>query len=357
MESVAHKTRMIAELATALANSAVLCVAVACVPSVAQSVRTKQPPEAEVISAPGTILPLRQYHEGEKLFYRMKGTNRDRTHTVTYEVQANGVVKKDAGGRHMEEYGWSGLVRDGVVVRLDPAAINFRETLSLERNYPLSVPNLAQVILLIGPITDLLTFYADVSVARQGQSSSVGDHFYFKHGTPNSWADGTYVILGQDSIDFDVTLTAIHTVEGTLSLRVRHVPPEKPEISLPATWMREPVADTPNNWVEVSKTADGKYTAAVGKETFDVVLTISLANGRIVSGSIDNPVQVMERDCADAALASCGNPVRYEIRRQVEIDAQSAVNAAATKLLLHVAHQHDVGIVVTANERNLASIR
>jgi hypothetical protein len=298
---------------------AFLCTIVCCAFLTVCSTAQQTPLKADGTPGSGSVLPRRQYHEGEKISYHMKGTNRDRAQTIVYEVQADGIAKKDADGRFVEEFTWSRLVANGAAVTLDPAAANFRQILSLEPHYPLSVPDLSHVIPLIGPITDLLTFYADVFVARSGQLVQAGDHFYFKHGTPNSWADETYVILGQDSIDFDVTLAAVNASDGTLTLKVRHVPPEKPQISLPADWMRSPVADTPNNWVQVSKLPDGKYDAEVGKETFDVELKVSLGDGKILSGSIDNPVEVVKRDCSDTALQSCGEPVRFQIRRQIEI--------------------------------------
>jgi hypothetical protein len=37
---------------------------------------------------------------------------------------------------------------------------------------------------------------------------------------------------------------------------------------------------------------------------------------------MDNPVEVLERTCNDAALSDCGSPVRYGIRRQITLDAQ-----------------------------------
>jgi len=298
-----------------------LCSAIFCLVGLTVLAQSQQvSAKADSAPAPDSILPVRQYHEGEKLSYHMTGTNRDRTRTITYEVRANGVVKKNPQGQYIEEFAWSEFVRNGAPVELDPAAASFRQTLSLEPNYALSVPDLSHVIPLIGPITDLLTFYADILVARQGQLARPGDHYYFKHGKPSSWADGNYVILGEDSIDFEVTLTSVSTSDGTMILKVRHVPPDRPQISLPAEWMRAPVADMPNNWVQVSKTPDGKFAAAIGKETFDVELKVSLADGRIVSGSIDNPVEVIERECADAALTSCGEPVRYQIRRQIQIN-------------------------------------
>src|SRR5207237_8430414 len=52
---------------------------------------------------PAASLLLRRYTEGEKLIYHMKGSNDG----WNYEVQANGIVKKDEKGHLVEEYGWS----------------------------------------------------------------------------------------------------------------------------------------------------------------------------------------------------------------------------------------------------------
>jgi len=262
----------------------------------------------------------RRYQAGEKLAYHMKGSNRGRIATTTYEADATGVVKKDAAGRFFEEYSWSSLSVNGKPVVLAAAAKDFRQNVSLDPGITPSVPNLSQVIPLIGPITDLLTLYSDLWLAsRLGQLRSAGDHFYFASDTPNSWADGSYTVVGEDSIDFDLTLTEVNAAEHTATLVVRHVPPAKPQIKLPAAWMSASVAGTPNNWVQVQKTSEGKYAAEVGKETFDVELKVNLQDGKILSATLDNPVEVMARDCADAALSSCGEPVRYEIRRQIEV--------------------------------------
>ena len=173
--------------------------------------------------------------------------------------------------------------------------------------------------MLIGPMADMLNFYVDEWLAiRQGLRKR-GDHVYVKQGGANSWADGKQTILGQDSIDFDVTLTGVDESGHTAKVVVRHVPPEKPQIQTPVKWMNPPVADTPNNWVEVSKNNNGKYLAEIGKETFDVELTISLADGKILMATMDNPVTVMARECADPQLTQCGEPEHYQIRRQVEI--------------------------------------
>src|SRR5262245_39780850 len=271
--------------------------------------------------APPSVL-TRHYRDGEKLTYHMKASNRDRTATMTYDMDANGVVKENAASSYIDEYAWNNLTRDGKAQPATPALNQFRQILSLDPAAPPSIPNLSQVPEIVGPITDLLTFYADLSLAaRINRFSKPGDHFYFA-GTAdkaNSWADGVHTLIGEDVIAFDITLTELDAARGIAVLEVRHVPPANPQIKLPADWMHTPVSDSPNNWVELRKSEEGKYAGLVGKETFAVQLRITIADCKILEGKMDNPVEVSERQCTDLALTNCGPPVRYQIRRQVEI--------------------------------------
>lgn len=274
-----------------------------------------------VFGQQGVGVLSRLYRQGDKLRYEMKALNEARR----YELQASGVVKRDPDGKYFEEYTWSDLVVNGAPFNLPSASAQFRQILSLDPEKPPSVPNLAQVHpMLIGPITDMLTFYADLWLAiRLGKLNRAGDHVYQKRGTPASWADGQYVVLGQDSIDFDLTLAEVRQAEKVATLLVRHVPPEQPQIELPAAWMREPVAGTQNNWVNVAK-KDEKFVAGVGKETFDVQMKVSLTDGKILSGSIENLVEARERTCSDAALTRCDTPRPRKIIRHVEISLAGA---------------------------------
>jgi hypothetical protein len=87
--------------------------------------------------------------------------------------------------------------------------------------------------------------------------------------------------------------------------------------------MTTPVGASKNNWVQVEKGSDGKYIAGVGQETFDVKIKLALATGQILSATMDNPVEVTERACNDAALTDCGNPQHYTIRRQITLRADT----------------------------------
>ena len=118
---------------------------------------------------------------------------------------------------------------------------------------------------------------------KLGALTKAGDHFYFRNPMPaSSWADGTRVLIGESAIDFDMTLKAVDSAAGTAVLVVKHVPPEKSAVKLPAAWMQTPVGDAPNNWVGVQKEQNGTYTASVGEETFTDEIKVSLADGKIL---------------------------------------------------------------------------
>jgi hypothetical protein len=260
----------------------------------------------------------RQYHEGEALVYRMTAVNG----AWHYAIQADGVVKKDATGAYYEEYRWSNMQSGGQPMQLSAETAAFRQRLSLDPNQNPSGPDLTKVDpRMIGPITDFMTFYVDMWLANKvGQLKKVGDHFYFRNPMPaSSWADGTHVLIGESAIDFDMTLKTVDAAAGTAVLVVKHVPPEKSAVKLPAAWMQTPVGDLPNNWVGVQKEQDGRYTASVGEENVNVEIKVSLADGKILSATMDNPVKTIERTCEDLALTKCGEAKPHDILRKVEI--------------------------------------
>jgi hypothetical protein len=71
--------------------------------------------------------------------------------------------------------------------------------------------------------------------------------------------------------------------------------------------------------VEVEKHGEKNIVAEVGKETLEVEINVTLKNGKLISAKIDNPVEVFSRACEDAWLSRCGEPKRFQIRRQIEI--------------------------------------
>ncbi|MGD0894293.1 MAG: hypothetical protein ABR923_22460 [Terracidiphilus sp.] len=259
----------------------------------------------------------RHYRDGETLTYHMTATNED----WHYTADASGTVEKTANGSYVEEFRWTGMTSNGQPITLAPATAQFREPLSLDPNWTPSPPDLSKTDpKLVGPILDFMTFYIDLWLMNKiGVLQRPGDHFSVPNPQASSWADGTRVLVGKSQIDFDLNLQSIDPVKQTAVVVIHHVPPPHSNLQLPAEWMQPPVADTANNWVEVTKTKDGRYEAGVGKETFDVTITVSTADGRILSASMDNPVVMSGRECDDAALIKCGAAQPHTIHRHIEI--------------------------------------
>jgi hypothetical protein len=261
----------------------------------------------------------RQYKMGETMKYHMKAKN----DAWEYEIDAIGTVGKNKEGAWEEQFAWSNMVSAGHPLPLPPESANFRQELSLDPAYAMKLPDFSKVSpMLVGPMADMMTFYSDLWLAiKAGNLSKAGDHLYVPVGGPNSWADGGHVILGEDSIDFDFTLAEMDAATKTAKLVAKHVPPKEPKVRLSTEWMKAKVADTPNNWVEVSKNGE-KYAAEVGKETFTVELKVSLEDGKILHVAMENPVTAIHRECTDAALTQCGPATPRQIMRRVEVELQ-----------------------------------
>jgi hypothetical protein len=269
---------------------------------------------------------VRAYRAGEVLTYRMQARNQDREGTLSYEATATVEVQKNAAGQCVESIAWSDYTRNGKPVPLNKACQAFRQILSRSPGWVPSLPNLAEVKQVEGPVLDLLTFYVDLFMASLTGLTKEGDHRYFPVPMTNSWAAGESLLVAEDSVDFDLTLQSVDTARQIATLLVKHVPPKEQRVKLQADWMKVPVAAGPNNWVQVARQADGSFLVEVGQESFEVVLRLDLTDGKILSAVMDNPVEVRRRVCKDAALVDAGEPLHYTIHRHIELALVPSVN-------------------------------
>jgi hypothetical protein len=256
-------------------------------------------------------LLARRYVEGDRANYVMHGTDNG----TTYEVGVTSTTRRNANG-FLDELTWSNLTVDGQPRPLSPVAQGTRLIVTTEGAMPFQPPDLSSVDRLLGPITDAMTFYADLFLARRLALGQPGDRRVFHNAPVASWADGRTILTGEDHVDFDLLFKEIDRASGVGVLLIKHMPPDEPKIRLTADWMRVRVADTANNWVMVTKLPGG-YSASVGKETFDVELRVSLAEGRLVSATLDNPVVATTRECADETLTQCSTARPISIVRRV----------------------------------------
>jgi len=260
----------------------------------------------------------RHYSEGEVMKYKLT-LNYTQNGQPAYVSISHAVitVKKTADNIFYESVQWTHQEKDGAETSLSPESRNVRQLVSLDPAFKLSIPDLSKIIPFIEPITDTLTFYADLQLAiRRGMRLEAGQRLYVSHGKPNSWAGGS-TLVGRDCIDFELTISDVDKEHNCAYLRVRHLPPPGGCGEPPAAWMKKPVSDTPNNWYQVTKTGETAYTAAAAKEIFDDEIKISLTDGRILSASQTNPVIGEQRLCRDAALTDCEKPEKFTIERSL----------------------------------------
>lgn len=105
---------------------------------------------------------------------------------------------------------------------LTPASLALRQTVSLDDASYMRIPNLANVqTLLVGPITDTLTFYSDLLLATKAKLMQPGQTAYVSRTSPNSWADGQRVLLGQDVVDFALSVESVNPAENTETLLIQ----------------------------------------------------------------------------------------------------------------------------------------
>jgi hypothetical protein len=258
----------------------------------------------------------RYYREGETLRYVIDGAHtQDGVLNHSYHGEADVAVKKGADGVFHEEFRWGALKNDGADIALPPDAADFRQLLSLDRAFKVSVPNLSKVGIIAGQISDTLTFYVDDRLAiSHPELRKAGDRVHIPYGKPSSWAHQE-ILTGYDCLDFDVELVALSSAAATL--KVRHVPPPAICGQVPAEWMKKPVADTVNNWFQIEKNEKGLYDAGAGKEVFEAEVVVLLPSGIIRSATMHNPVLIHQKTCRDAALADCGPLSKTEIVREI----------------------------------------
>src|SRR5690349_13688516 len=104
-------------------------------------------------------LLVRHYQEGARVVYRMRGENNG----STYFVRLTSVVSRGSDGRLGEEFAFVNLGPDGQPLPMSPVAAALRQRVTLEPGgAPFVMPDLSKAPGLVGPVLDLVNFYADV---------------------------------------------------------------------------------------------------------------------------------------------------------------------------------------------------
>lgn len=265
-------------------------------------------------------VPKRAYVAGEQLTYEIETANyRDGSRSQLVKARARHTVHVTCEAPERacvpyESVEWFSLTVNGDVI---PLPKQRWQLLSLSAKFELAIPDLGGVGKLVGPMTDALTFYVDASRFSHAGLEAPGDTRFHAHGQVNSWAAFSDVLLvGEDCVDFRQTLDIVNP--EVVQLSIEHLPPKKPcGLELASAWMsKHIIAGTPNNWVQVFKLDHG-FLAQVGHESFTVRVRYDPRDGHIISATMYNPVESLERFCLDADLQDCVAAKRYNETRKV----------------------------------------
>lgn len=254
--------------------------------------------------------PVRIYHPGEQLRYRLTQTEMrgGETLTLSGDTLHRVVRQKD---RWVEVVTWTRLGEPGSPDdRLARALPAYR--LSLAKSGSLESPRPRASVALMGGVTDLQTFYVAVSPAVGiDRLSAAGDWFRRPEPVIGEFADGATILSGRDC-----TTTTVRLVSASQTawiVRTTFEPPAKPCLKRPAA------ARPPENFEMVRKTGDA-FLDLHGRERFSIMSTLERPSGRIKRAEMTNILDLEGRSCAEAALAHCRPlpPIRRE--RRVELD-------------------------------------
>lgn len=264
-------------------------------------------------SADSTYTYVRHYVKGQVSNYSY--TENEDGAVTTAEARLRSYIHGGIGG---EQVKWFELTSAGQNMNAQARAFPPYD-LSLDPRDPdgLALPNTQTAGDLLGPITDLGTFYVDLSIPvgidnlhQPGQS--------YTDPTPLSgnFASATSPV-GQDLIQLTTTLTSLNATQATFTST--YVPPPQGGLTLTQPFMDSPVCgSTPNNFELVQQQGTG-YQALWGCENFTVTTVVNRPSGQIVSAQITNPLQLDEVTCTDEALTDCQAPVPLTIPRTAQL--------------------------------------
>jgi len=171
----------------------------------------------------------------------------------------------------------------------------------------------------VGPVTDLHTFLVAVSpqvgadkVTRAGETHTLPE------APKASWANGENIPVGEDCIRISVTLVEMNA--ETAIYRTTFMPPESACLEMLKPWMEaEVVEGAPNNFQQ-QMNLGGAAAVMWGREEFVVTSTVRRSDGRILSATMDNRLDLRLKVGCDANLNSCKHELPMKIRRDLTLE-------------------------------------
>lgn len=180
--------------------------------------------------SPVTRLFHRSYTVDEVVRYKMTGENQVDSTTHTYSLTSVGTVHEQAAGVFVENTTWNQFVRDDQPVVLDATSLAFRQIVSLDPNFDMSVaaPETGRIDHGLGVAAeDFFNFYVDLWATGKFSLVQAGDEISFD-GPVVSFLGGA----GQNVFRFHYLVEKVDATAQEAVLKVEHLPPAVQHLSL-----------------------------------------------------------------------------------------------------------------------------
>ncbi|MFN8290228.1 MAG: hypothetical protein U0U70_08230 [Chitinophagaceae bacterium] len=266
-------------------------------------------------------IPYRQYREGSVLEYRLTSES---FQNATFSGKSVAFAKMEVvsdSGQLAEEISWRAKTTysGSDTTDLTPAARRvkpYRISLLPEGSVPL--PTLDNPVM-VGEITDLNTFFVAISPKLNMHKLSRRQPVYVNEKTlEGNFAEGISILRGSDCIQTSQRLVK-HKKRYTV-IQTDFMPPASRCITPLTDTIAQKTFDHPNNFQMLQKTAGGSLNLLWGTESFTVTCRIDNRDGKIISATMTNELNLRLRVNISPDLSSYAVEIPFKIKRNLLLE-------------------------------------
>lgn len=230
-------------------------------------------------------------------------------------------VQTDSSGIPYESLQW--LSQRSITARdtLDESAMALRVKpyrISLHPNGPLELPVITEPGM-TGAITDFHTFYVAIhKKTGVDRLQKQGDTYQLPAPVKGNFGNGKTIVKGEDCITISGRLMEVKATEVTI--QTDFLPPQQPclDYYLPA-FSRPVSGDTLNNIQMIMVAGAGKLNLQFGKERFDIISRINIADGMLLEADMTNELQLRLKVNCNESLQDCQAELPWHIYRTIRL--------------------------------------
>lgn len=267
---------------------------------------------------------VRGYEPGEQFAYRIEDRRRQQfgeavTSTIAVAKSAHQVVFE--GGVPLENVRWTEVV-DLVTgqQRTDLGGVPLSRV-SLHPSGPIEPGKPANDPLMLGMVTDLVTFYVAANPKVGIENLHLpGDKVVAPAPVIVDFSDGIAFLIGRDKLRAEIEMTALSAalVEYTTYLQPLAFEPGE----LHREFMQQAACPNSPNNIQYVRRQDSNYLAVWGCESITIQTKIDRQSGIIVEALMVSYLLQNTRQCQDEALTQCTDGPQIEENRTVELQLE-----------------------------------